>query len=577
MEPKGFKATRGLSSPLTKEKIVKTEMGFIGVKRKPSCRGSTSFDRKDDSNVDSTSLASFAEKPISAKTNPFEDPVVEDYYRQLYESSGYECRAAFDPDLEWTEDEEKALRRKLMYRVTLTSAILFFGLQVDRSNLSQAVSDNLLEDLGLTTDDYNLGNTLFLISFLIAEIPSQLISKAVGPDLFIPFQMVCWSTVAMCQAAMKNKAGFLTTRILLGLLEGGFIADIVLWISYFYTSKELPMQIAYFWTSHSVTSIVTSLLAFGILRMRGVRGMAGWRWLFIIEGAVTLCVGIWSFYAMVPSIMETRSKLNPKGWFTEREEKIAVNRILRDDPSKGDMNNRQALSIPMIWRSFSDYDLWPLYIVGFIIFIPLHTVTPYMTLTLKHLGFSTFNVNLLTIPYAVIKVFFMFIITWASERLDERSLMCTALPLFTLPFITCLRWWPGSMYQPWPTWVMVTMILSAPYIQAICIGWVSRNSNSIRSRSVGAALFNVFGQLGSIAASNIYRADDRPLYRRGNLDLFIITLVCVPLLVLVKVYYMWRNSQRDEVWNSMSHEEQENYVRTTKDQGNKRLDFRFEH
>ncbi|KAM9895116.1 hypothetical protein OXX69_011130, partial [Metschnikowia pulcherrima] len=81
---------------------------------------------------------SFAEKPISAKTNPFEDPVVEDYYRQLYESSGYECRAAFDPDLEWTEDEEKALRRKLMYRVTLTSAILFFGLQVDRSNLSQA-------------------------------------------------------------------------------------------------------------------------------------------------------------------------------------------------------------------------------------------------------------------------------------------------------------------------------------------------------------------------------------------------------------------------------------------------------
>ncbi|KAM9919255.1 hypothetical protein OXX59_008078 [Metschnikowia pulcherrima] len=109
------------------------------------------------------------------------NPVVEDYYRQLYESSGYECRAAFDPDLEWTEDEEKALRRKLMYRVTLTSAILFFGLQVDRSNLSQAVSDNLLEDLGLTTNDYNLGNTLFLISFLIAEIPSQLISKAVGP------------------------------------------------------------------------------------------------------------------------------------------------------------------------------------------------------------------------------------------------------------------------------------------------------------------------------------------------------------------------------------------------------------
>lgn len=115
---------------------------------------------------------------------------------------------------------------------------MFFGLQVDRGNLVQAVADNLLNDLGLSTNgvlatipfserlfatnvskDYNTGNQIFLISFLLAELPSQLISKKIGPDRWIPMQITLWSIVAMSQCAIKGRPGFYATRSILGMLE----------------------------------------------------------------------------------------------------------------------------------------------------------------------------------------------------------------------------------------------------------------------------------------------------------------------------------------------------------------------
>lgn len=84
-------------------------------------------------------------------------------------------------------------------------------------------------------------------------------------------------------------------------------------------------------------------------------------------------------------------------------------------------------------------------------------------------------------------------------------------------------------------------------------------------------------QLGNIAANNIYKNDDKPLYHRGNSQLFAISVSMVPLLLLVKAYYVWRNKSRDKIWNSWTPEQQEEYVKTTTDEGNKRLDFRFDH
>ncbi|KAK7928925.1 allantoate permease [Apiospora marii] len=203
--------------------------------------------------------------------NPFRDHHAAAHWTQAYEDSRYECRHVFDPAATWTAPEERAVVRKVDWR-----CIMFFGLQVDRGNLVQAVSDNLLDDLRLTTDDYNYGNTVFLISFILAELPSQLVSKKIGPDRWIPTQICLWSVVACSQCALRGRGSFLATRALLGLLEGGFIPDVILWLSYFYTSRELPIRLSYFFTTLSVTGILTSLLAFALLRMRGILGWSGW-------------------------------------------------------------------------------------------------------------------------------------------------------------------------------------------------------------------------------------------------------------------------------------------------------------
>ncbi|QEU59208.1 hypothetical protein KDRO_B04740 [Kluyveromyces lactis] len=532
-----------------------------------------------DSDVKRISLSSYDVELRSQDSldsdNPFSDPLVAEYYRALYEESKYESRSAFDPAFTWTKEEEKKLIWKLNFRVAFVACFLFIALQLDRGNLSQAVADNLLEDLNMDTNDFNLGNQLFYLSFFLAELPSQLISKRLGPDIFIPIQICAWSVVAMAQAAMHNKAGFLICRCLIGALEGGFIADLVLWLTYFFTSKELSIRLSWFWTSLSIVQVVSALMAYGILRMRGIGGLAGWQYLFLLEGILTFFIGLSGFYLMVPGAVQTKNWMHPKGWFTDREEKIVVNRVLRDDPSKGDMHNRQPISFKLLWSAVSDYDLWPIYLIGSIAYVPMNTVSTYLTLTLKSVGFSTLNVQLLSIPYQAIHITLLLGVTWYAERIDQRAYMGVIASIWNALFLGVLRWWKGSLVEAWPTFALCTLLLGGPYVHAICVSWVSRNSNSIKTRALSSALYNMTVQIGAIYSTQIYRNNDKPLYHTGNTVLFAISIAGIPVFLFAKWYYRTRNKQKEAIWSQMSEDERVEYIQTTSDQANKRLDFRF--
>ena len=379
---------------------------------------------------------------------------------------------------------------------------IFFALQLDRGNISQALSDNMLDDLHMNTNDYNTGQTIFYLAFLSAELPSQLISKKLGPDNWIPIQMVSWSLVASLQALLRGRSSFFACRALLGIIEGGFIPDNILYLSYFYTSIELPVRLSFFWVAYQSTSIISAFLAFGILHLRGHHGLAGWRWLFAIEGLLTGLIGIVSWFYLPPSPTQTKSRFRGReGWFSEREEKIMVNRTLRDDPSKGDMHNREALSFRQLWYSLSDYDMWPIYLLGLTWLIPNYPMTQYLTLQLKAAGFGTFETNLLTIPAYVLFIIQLLWWTWLSEKINQRFLVGLVSQVWALPFLVALETLPGKA-SPWVKWALSTLLVGHPYVHAIIVAITSRNAGSVRTRTVASAIYNMTVQASSVIGSN---------------------------------------------------------------------------
>lgn len=104
---------------------------------------------------------------------------------------------------------------------------MYSSLDLVRRNINRAISDNMLDDLGIDTNDFNTGQTIYLIFFLAAELPGGLISKKVGPFRYTPAVIVLWGGISMCQAAMSARWSFWLLRALLGLAQGGFIPEMV--------------------------------------------------------------------------------------------------------------------------------------------------------------------------------------------------------------------------------------------------------------------------------------------------------------------------------------------------------------
>ncbi|GAA6038163.1 hypothetical protein JCM8097_005772 [Rhodosporidiobolus ruineniae] len=508
---------------------------------------------------------------VATQESVFDGPLAEHY--TLHEK--YENKEAFDPSFRWTYREDRAVTRKVDIKIMIWVLVMFLLLDIDRGNLKNATADNLLKDINITKGDYNLGNTLFKLGFLTAELPSQMIGKRIGVDIWLPLQICIFSILSGAQFWLNGRTSFLAFRFAIAFFQGGFIPDVILYLSYFYTKNALPLRLALFWSINFFADFLTAFLAVGLLKMRGVLGHAGWRWMFLIEGIITLIGGIASFFMLAPSPSQTKTRWRPNGYFSDREVKIIVNRVVRDDPTKATMHNRQALNLSLLWKSLCDYDLWPLYVIGLTFGIAGYPLGNYFQLSMKELGFSTVNANLLSVPHIVISIFNLITLTLLSEAVNNRTWVSMIenwwFLIFYIPLVVL-----KDPISPWVWFALATLVLGYPYSHAIQVAWASRNAGSVRTRTVSASVYNMFVQVSGIIGANIYQANDAPRYVKGNTILLgIIALNLVVVYPGTFFYYKWRNAQKAKVWDKMTTEEKAHYLATTTDEGAKRLDFRF--
>lgn len=126
------------------------------------------------------------------------------------------------------------------------------------------------------------------------------------------------------------------------------------------------------------------------------------------------------------------------------------------------MHNREPITPKLLIKSLSDFDLWPLYIIGIVFQIPMSTPTNYLTLSLKGIGFNTFQTNLLTIPYSVLHIILMLIITYVSEVTGQLTLTAVTGQIWALPFLVYLYAVDINSVNKWLAWAIMTLLLSYP-------------------------------------------------------------------------------------------------------------------
>ncbi|KAH6957832.1 major facilitator superfamily domain-containing protein [Ilyonectria sp. MPI-CAGE-AT-0026] len=426
------------------------------------------------------------------------------------------------PEPEWTQAEEKATLRKLDFFLMPMLVGGFFVLQLDRSNISNALTDTLTTDLGITSDDVNLGSQLMLIGIIVAEIPSNVLLQKLGAPIWLTFQMFVWGLIALTQAWCTNIHSFYATRFLLGLFEGGYIPGAQYMLALFYTRKELASRIAIFYFGNYSATATGSLIAAGVLQMAGINGLSGWQWLFISP-----IHGRWDF-------------------FNARERTILRSRVVAEDESKGE--DKASITMSNLLGAAVNYRLWLHLILNIVSLAPKGGLQLYGPTVIKSLGFSKIHANLLNAVSSFLVIILSFLISVCSDKTRLRGPWCIVAFVWSIAFASALFGLPLGT-EKWTRYAIFTLLSGGNALsQGLNDAWLSINATKSSHRSLGLAMVVIGSNLGGLAGQQLFRSSDAPRYTRAFLAILILYAASIPITLLIMWVY-WRDNKKgkDEV------------------------------
>ncbi|KAH8114966.1 MFS general substrate transporter, partial [Phellopilus nigrolimitatus] len=419
---------------------------------------------------------------------------------QLPRLTGYgfdEDNPSFVQDLDYTREEESKVIRILDTRLFPWILLTTFVLNMDRTNNSNAISDSLPADLGFNINIVNTATAIYSVLFSVFCLSGAVVAKIAGPGRWIPILMFSWGLVTLSHALIKDKAGYLTVRSFIAITEGGVIPATLVYLGGFYKSTELATRLAWFWGVQNIASAVSGLMASGLLQLRGVGGLFGWKWLFIVDGIITVFVAIATWFYLPRNVSRTKGGLRGwKPWFDERQVQIAITRIVRDDPAK------RAYDSKVTWTdikdSATDFGFWMHLIITAVGQTPTIPLGTYLPTVIQSFNFDVFVANALTAPPYIMLCITMVLTVWHSDRTGERGWHGAFGAAWFLVGWILLRALPSDSSRG-VKYFAACVVESYPMNHPLNIAWMAENMGTIGKKTIASG--------SVIAAANIYGSD----------------------------------------------------------------------
>src|SRR5437868_1347351 len=240
---------------------------------------------------------------------------------------------------------EAAIERQTMKKVYLRLLpfcfVLYFICYLDRVNIGFAAL-TMNKDIGLSAYVFGLGAGAFFWGYFLLEVPSNLILEKVGARRWIGRIMISWGLVSGAFAFTQGPISFFILRFSLGLAEAGFFPGMILYLTYWFPPAERGRAVARFMTATAVAGVVGGPLSGALLRMDGVAGLAGWQWLFLLEGLPAVILGIVTLFVLPNGPAEAT-------WLSSEEKEWITNRLQSDSPERHHHTFRDAVTSGQVW------------------------------------------------------------------------------------------------------------------------------------------------------------------------------------------------------------------------------------
>ncbi|KAI8641695.1 major facilitator superfamily domain-containing protein [Parasitella parasitica] len=431
------------------------------------------------------------------------------------------------------QQDEKKLIRKLDLRIMPLFCLFYFSDFLDRANIGNATLAGLRTDLGMTSNELSTAISAFFITFIIFEIPSNVVLKNTNAAMWLSLTMLIWGITTLAIAFVKNFAGLLIARLILGAAQSGYSPGLMFLLSKAYTPQEFSMRVSILITMATLSGILSGPLAYAMTFLDGRHGLHDWQYLFIFEGTPTIALSIVSYFVLFDDIQKVK-------WLSTKQKELQLNRMI---PHQSACAGHDSISLKTFKIVLFDWKTWAFSVVYLLNHINLTSITVFAPTLIDGFGFDHKTAQLLTAPPCVIGTIGILVGGYLAGRYNCRSPLLAIGSLIIAIGYTCLL----LLKDKWALYSTLFFIPSGMGMQAAAaVGWSAINYHDLNVRAVAVALVFMVGNVGSIIAAYLFRAQDAPRYAFGMLFNLGTALVSGILSILTGYFLYRENCRRDK-------------------------------